>query len=267
MPQHARRTEPGPAPRHAVRARSLNSRRARALACAAVVAGGTAFVAGPATAHENDSPAAAPIAAAPATDALGPLVVADPVDAFAAVLEAGHQRQVVAAAVARERALAEARERKEALAKQRARELAAKVRASRAGLRSDVVRPISGGYRLTARFGDNSSRWGSGTHTGLDFACSTGTAVRAAADGVIISAGYDGAYGNRIELRHADGTVTTYSHLSAIEIHGGSVDAGDVIGRVGSTGNTTGAHLHFEVMVNGNHVDPEHWMSARYVSY
>ena len=153
-------------------------------------------------------------------------MVADPVDAFAAVVEAGHQRQVVAEAVARERALAEARERKEALAKKRARALAAKVRASRASLRSEVVRPISGGYRLTARFGDSSSRWGSGTHTGLDFACSAGTSVHAAADGVVISAGWDGAYGNRIELRHADGTVTTYNHLSAIQVHGGSVDAG-----------------------------------------
>jgi murein DD-endopeptidase MepM/ murein hydrolase activator NlpD len=134
-------------------------------------------------------------------------------------------------------------------------------------MRSSVVRPISGGYRITGGFHDGGGLWESGAHTGLDFACGTGTPVHVVADGVIVSAGYDGAYGNRIEVRHADGTVTTYSHLSAVVARSGRVRAGQVIGRVGSTGNVTGAHLHVEVMHGTEYVDPEKWLRARYVAY
>jgi murein DD-endopeptidase MepM/ murein hydrolase activator NlpD len=229
------------------------------LAFAAVVVSGTAFAVGPANAREA-APAAPPVSTTDLVAVVGPVSGADPVDTFQAMIDEAQRTARVERAVAHKLALTEA-------AHERARRLAAKVRASRAALRSAVVRPVAGGYHLTARFGDSSSRWGSGRHTGLDFACSVGTPVHAVADGVVVSAAYSGAYGNRIEIRHADGTVTTYNHLSHIEVHGGSVKAGRVIGLVGSTGNTTGAHLHFEVMQGGSYVDPEHWLAARYVSF
>jgi murein DD-endopeptidase MepM/ murein hydrolase activator NlpD len=258
MPAQTRRHEIRPAPRHA---RRVGRGRTRALVVAAGVLSGTAFVAGPATAHEASSQIVPmPSTSVTSTREMGPVGTTDPVSSFQSMLdEAAHQAHV-AQALAREQARREA-------AHKLARERVAKVRASRAALRSDVVRPVSGGYHLTARFGDNSSRWGSGRHTGLDFACSVGTPVHAVADGIVTSAGFSGAYGNRIEVTHADGTVTTYNHLSRIEVHSGSVKAGEVIGLVGVTGNTTGAHLHFEVMVGGSYVDPEHWLAARYVTF
>ncbi len=265
MPQHTHRRTAAPASRHG---RPATHRRTRAIAFAVVVAGGTAFVAGPATA--DDRPRRAHVQAVtlpPDRAALGPIAGAGPVAAFESLLEQARQRSLVAQAAERQRLLAEEQEKRAALVKKKARALSAKVRSSRAALRSDVVRPIASGYRLTASFGDSSSRWGSGTHTGLDFACSTGTAVRAVAGGVVIAAGFDGAYGNRIEVRHADGTVTTYNHLSSLNLRSGRISAGQMIGRVGSTGNTTGAHLHFEVLKNGRLIDPGHWLAVRYVPF
>lgn len=101
------------------------------------------------------------------------------------------------------------------------------------------------GYRLTAGFGDY-GLWSS-AHTGQDFAAPSGTPVRSVGDGTIVSAAYDGAYGNKIVVEHEDGTLTWYCHLSSILRASGPVKAGDVIGRVGSTGNSTGDHLHLEV--------------------
>ena len=115
------------------------------------------------------------------------------------------------------------------------------------------------GFRLTAGFGDY-GLWSS-SHTGQDFACGYGTPVHAAGDGKIIFASYDGAYGNKIAIRHPDGTVTWYAHLSAFVRTSGMVKAGDLIGRVGTTGNTTGAHLHFEVRPHdGAPVPPLTWL-------
>jgi murein DD-endopeptidase MepM/ murein hydrolase activator NlpD len=118
------------------------------------------------------------------------------------------------------------------------------------------------GYRLTAGFGEY-GLWSS-AHTGQDFAAPAGTAVRAVGDGKIIFAAYDGAYGNKIVVEHADGTVTWYAHLSSFDRTGGTVEAGDVIGRVGSTGNSTGDHLHLEVHPgNGVPVPPLTWLRAK----
>ena len=104
--------------------------------------------------------------------------------------------------------------------------------------------PVSG-FRLTAGFGEY-GLWSS-SHTGQDFACAYGTPVHAVGDGRIIFAAYDGAYGNKIVIEHEDGTVTWYAHMDSFVRTSGTVQAGDVIGRVGMTGNTTGAHLHLEV--------------------
>lgn len=113
-------------------------------------------------------------------------------------------------------------------------------------------------YHLTARFGETSSLWSS-SHTGLDFAAPTGTPVRAATAGTVTFVGWAGAYGNKIEITHPDGSETWYAHLSRTDVRVGSqVGTGAVIGAVGATGNVTGPHLHFEVRPGGDGpVDPE----------
>lgn len=112
-------------------------------------------------------------------------------------------------------------------------------------------------YRLTGRFGDVSGLW-SRAHTGLDFATGSGTPIRSVDDGVVVSSGYDGAYGNKTVVRHADGTEFWYCHQSGTTVATGQrVAAGQVIGYVGSTGNVTGPHLHLEVRPGGGDpVDP-----------
>jgi hypothetical protein len=127
------------------------------------------------------------------------------------------------------------------------------------------VVPIVGDYVITARFGQAGERWTS-RHTGVDLAAPLGRPVLAAAGGQVTYAGWDGPYGQRIEITHWDGTKTRYAHLSAITVADGSfVAAGETIGLVGSTGNSTGPHLHFEVRPapSGQPVDPEPWMAAR----
>lgn len=117
--------------------------------------------------------------------------------------------------------------------------------------------------RLTARFGQT-GLWAS-AHTGLDFAAPEGTPLRAIGAGVVESAGYDGAYGNKLVLRLADGTRLWYCHLSAFSVAPGDrVAAGDEVGALGSTGNSTGPHLHLEVQPPGTGpVDPEPWLAER----
>ncbi len=118
------------------------------------------------------------------------------------------------------------------------------------------VLPVQG-YRLTARFGSSGGLWAA-DHTGLDFAAPEGTAIRAIADGVVTEVAYDGAYGNKTVVRLEDGTELWFCHQSAQSVSvGDQVSAGDVIGAVGSTGNTTGPHLHLEVRVSGEPIDPE----------
>ncbi|MBB4019993.1 murein DD-endopeptidase MepM/ murein hydrolase activator NlpD [Chelatococcus caeni] len=96
-------------------------------------------------------------------------------------------------------------------------------------------------------------------HTGVDWANRSGTPILAAGDGVVIKAGWSSGYGRRIEIQHANGYVTTYSHQSGFARgiqEGSRVRQGQVIGYVGNTGLSTGAHLHYEVLVNGHFVNP-----------
>lgn len=112
------------------------------------------------------------------------------------------------------------------------------------------------GYHLTARFGAV-GLWSS-THTGLDFAGPSGSPIISVANGVVTDTGYDGAYGNKTVVTLADGTEIWYCHQSTIGVDvGDRVVQGDQIGTLGSTGNTTGPHLHLEVRPGGGDpVDP-----------
>ena len=117
--------------------------------------------------------------------------------------------------------------------------------------------PVSGS--ISSRFGARGSR--SYTHTGLDLATSSGTGIRPAAAGTVVFAEYKGSYGNLIIVDHGNGIQTYYAHCSAIYVGvGQSVDTGTTIGAVGSTGNSTGPHLHFEIRVNGTPVNPEPYL-------
>ena len=116
--------------------------------------------------------------------------------------------------------------------------------------------PLSG-YRLTARFGYSSSLWAN-THTGLDFAAPSGTPVVSVANGTVRSTEYAGSYGNRVIVALDDGTEIWYCHLTSFSVSpGDSVTGGQQLGTVGSTGNSTGPHLHLEVRPGaGDAVDP-----------
>lgn len=112
---------------------------------------------------------------------------------------------------------------------------------------------VSSGYGM--RFHPVSG--GRKAHLGIDYAAPTGTAVRAVADGVVTFAGWQGGYGNFIQVQHAGQKSTAYAHLSRIHVRKGQkISQGDEIGAVGSTGVSTGPHLHFEYRENGAHKDP-----------
>lgn len=101
------------------------------------------------------------------------------------------------------------------------------------------------------------------THTGVDLREATGAPARATAAGKVVSAGWAGGYGNMVEIDHGGGYTTRYGHLSSIAVEPGQmVDARDIIGRVGSTGRSTGSHLHYEVRVDGEPVDPMRLLRA-----
>ena len=115
-------------------------------------------------------------------------------------------------------------------------------------------------YVLTATFGACARYW-TNCHTGLDFAAPQGTPTMAASDGTVIFSGYDGPYGNAVRVQHPNGIATWYAHLETTLVSAGdAVHAGDVVGLVGETGNTTGPHLHLEVRANGAAVDPHAWL-------
>jgi murein DD-endopeptidase MepM/ murein hydrolase activator NlpD len=152
---------------------------------------------------------------------------------------------------------------KEAAAKEEAT-----AKAYRKAMATARVNPAPG-HKMTTPFGASGPRWSTGRHTGVDFPAPSGSTVVAAASGTVVSTGYDGAYGNRVVIEHANGLTTTYNHLSSITTHvGAEVTAGDRIGRVGATGNAYGSHLHFEVTrggdgwSSGTFLDPAAWLAG-----
>ena len=121
-----------------------------------------------------------------------------------------------------------------------------------------AVKPMSG--TITSRYGV-SSRLRKSTHTGLDIAAKTGTPIKVVADGIVVSAKYSGSYGNLVKVDHGNGVETWYAHNSKMYVKAGQkVTAGDTIAAVGSTGNSTGPHLHLEIRVNGVHVNPQNYL-------
>ena len=115
---------------------------------------------------------------------------------------------------------------------------------------SGLIWPVNG--PITSGFG---MRWGT-MHEGIDIGVPCGTPIHAAASGTVIYSGWADGYGNFVVIDHGNGLATAYGHQSAIYVSGGSVSQGQTIGAVGSTGHSTGCHLHFEVRVNGTPVDP-----------
>ncbi|GGS10152.1 hypothetical protein Snoj_15590 [Streptomyces nojiriensis] len=122
------------------------------------------------------------------------------------------------------------------------------------GFSAPVDAALGTAYRVSG------SSWSSGYHTGVDFPVATGTTVKSVGPGEIVSAGWAGAYGYQVVIRHTDGRYSQYAHLSALGVKAGQqVSGGQRIGRSGSTGNTTGPHLHFEMRTGpgyGSDIDP-----------
>ncbi|MFI1754755.1 peptidoglycan DD-metalloendopeptidase family protein [Streptomyces sp. NPDC020571] len=121
-------------------------------------------------------------------------------------------------------------------------------------------------YELSASFGSGGSRWAN-RHTGQDFAVPVGTPVRSVGAGRVLKVSCGGAFGIQVVIEHAGGYYTQYAHLAAVAVdQGDRVEPGQWIGQTGSTGNSTGPHLHFEVRVTpemGSALDPVPWLSQR----
>ena len=129
---------------------------------------------------------------------------------------------------------------------------------AKANLGIALIRPVSG--TITSRFGVG-SRIRRSSHTGLDIATSTGTPIAAAASGTVTFSGYKGSYGNMLVISHGNGVQTYYGHCSKLYVSAGAqVSQGEIIGAVGSTGNSTGPHLHLEVRVNGVAYNPQNYV-------
>jgi len=126
-------------------------------------------------------------------------------------------------------------------------------------------KPVIGEIEFTSGFGVRSDPFlgRPAMHTGLDFRAATGDPVRATANGKVVSSGWSGGYGRMVEIDHGNGLSTRYGHLSEINVKvGDSVRIGQVIGTVGSTGRSTGPHLHYETRIDGEAVDPQKFLRA-----
>ncbi|MFE5711781.1 M23 family metallopeptidase [Streptomyces sp. NPDC056501] len=186
----------------------------------------------------------------------------------AAEAEAKAEAAEKAAAEAKAKAEAEAKAKAEAAAKAEAERKAAEAEAERlAQLAASYSMPLSS-YSLSATYMQSGSMWSSGYHTGLDFAAPTGTPLKAVHSGTVKSAGWSGSYGYRVVLEMEDGTEIWYAHLSSMTVGAGqTVTTGETIGRVGATGNVTGAHLHMEVHTpGGGGIDPAAWLRSKGLS-
>jgi murein DD-endopeptidase MepM/ murein hydrolase activator NlpD len=126
-------------------------------------------------------------------------------------------------------------------------------------------KPVVGEVEFTSGFGVRSDPFlgRPAMHTGLDFRAAMGDPVRATANGKVASSGWAGGYGRMVEIDHGNGLSTRYGHLSQINVKVGDlIKIGQVIGEVGSTGRSTGPHLHYETRIDGDAVDPQKFLRA-----
>jgi murein DD-endopeptidase MepM/ murein hydrolase activator NlpD len=126
-------------------------------------------------------------------------------------------------------------------------------------------KPVIGEVEFTSGFGVRSDPFlgRPAMHTGLDFRAATGDPVRVTANGKVASSGWAGGYGRMVEVDHSNGLSTRYGHLSEVHVKvGDTVKMGQVIGAVGSTGRSTGPHLHYETRIDGEAVDPQKFLRA-----
>ncbi|WP_129843315.1 transglycosylase family protein [Streptomyces sp. RFCAC02] len=176
------------------------------------------------------------------------------------------ERAAAEAAEEAEREAAEAAEREAAEQAEREAEEAAAREAEEAAEQAAAERERAAAYTAPVSAGTGTayhatgSSWSRGYHTGVDFPVSTGTSVKSIAAGEVVSAGWSGSFGYEVVIRHEDGRYSQYAHLSAISVSAGQpVSGGQRIGRSGSTGNSTGPHLHFEIRTGpgfGTDIDP-----------
>ncbi|UQX04062.1 transglycosylase family protein [Streptomyces sp. RerS4] len=141
---------------------------------------------------------------------------------------------------------------------------------------SPQQKPASGGFSapvdgaIGTAYRVSGSSWSSGYHTGVDFPVPTGTSIKAVGSGTVESAGWAGAYGYQVVIRHSDGRYSQYAHLSALGVKAGQqVSGGQRIGRSGSTGNSSGPHLHFEMRSGpgyGSDIDPLKYLRGKGVA-
>ncbi|MGW1185837.1 M23 family metallopeptidase [Streptomyces drozdowiczii] len=129
---------------------------------------------------------------------------------------------------------------------------------------SGYVHPVPGNH--TTAYRASGANWSSGSHTGIDFPVATGTSVKAITSGTVVTAGWGGAYGNQVVIKHADGHYSQYGHMSSLSVSAGqTVTAGQQVGLSGATGNATGPHLHFEVRTGpeyGSDIDPIAYLAS-----
>lgn len=154
-------------------------------------------------------------------------------------------------------------------AQRRAQQVSASAGAAGATGNGSFIWPVASYVYVSSRFGMrvHPITGVKKSHTGMDIASNQGTTVYAADGGTVLLASWNGGYGNCVMIDHGNGYVTLYGHLSSIAVSKDSaVSQGDVIGYVGSTGNSTGPHLHFEVLKNGTRIDPEQFYSGLTIS-
>ncbi|WP_328726884.1 M23 family metallopeptidase [Streptomyces sp. NBC_00259] len=150
----------------------------------------------------------------------------------------------------------------------RAAGAAAAPAAAQAPAPSGFFAPVTSG--IGTAYKTAGAMWSSGYHTGVDFVASTGTSVKSVGPGTVVSAGWSGAYGNEVVIKHGDGTYSQYAHLSQLSVASGDgVTGGQQIGLSGSTGNSSGPHLHFEIRTSpsyGSDIDPLAYLRQHGVS-
>ncbi|WP_274040244.1 M23 family metallopeptidase [Streptomyces iconiensis] len=258
--------EPDAAPPAAVAPHSRGRRRSpkprrRALMTVAVPSVAVMGVAGAAAATvmgggdgEGDKPGSPAPVAAPDTGPVKPSAANNKLDSQLAGLSADADDFADRASRTQERI--DLKQRQEAERERKAKEAARKE-----AMRPKYVIPVKD-HTLSAHYGQAGVNWMS-VHTGIDFPVSYGTSVMAATDGTVTTK-YDMSYGNMAIVTAKDGTETWYCHLSSSKIRSGEVKAGDTIAYSGSSGNSTGPHLHFEVRPGGGSaVDPIPWLQDK----